>query len=177
MDYIENALKSTGGNLARVKLLARFLTALIVCRSVCLTQVANAFEGGAKTASNYKRLQRFVRGFDADMIILSRIMLGWLQTKTGLKPPYVLSRDRTNWKFGCVETNVLMLAIVYKKIAFPVVWMLLGKAGNSSTEEREKLLTRYEEAFGKESIASVTADREFAGKRFAAWLSERGMSA
>ena len=59
MDYIENALKSTGGNLARVKLLASFLTALIVCRSVCLTQVANAFEGGAKTASNYKRLQRF----------------------------------------------------------------------------------------------------------------------
>ena len=35
IETIEDALKSTGWNLARVKLLARFLLALIVCRTVC----------------------------------------------------------------------------------------------------------------------------------------------
>ena len=149
-------------------------------------ELPNVFEGDAQTASNYKRLQRFLRDFDADMIVLSRILIGWLQAKTGLKAPYILSLDRarrqtgrlreTNWKFGSTEINVLMLAIVYKKIAFPVVWMLLGKAGNSSTEERKSLLNRYIEAFGTESIAYVTADREFAGKQFATWLSKQGIS-
>lgn len=51
MDCIENVLKSTGwkqiktrfDRLARVKLLARFLTALIVCRSVCLSRIAKRF--------------------------------------------------------------------------------------------------------------------------------------
>lgn len=176
MDCIENALKTTGWNRARVKLLARFLTALLVCRSVCLSKVANVLAGEAKTASHYKRLQRFLRGFDLDRIALARIMIGWLYAQTGLKAPYILSLDRTNWKFGCVEINILMLAIAHNKIAFPVVWMLLGKAGNSSAEERKTLLTRYVEAFGKDSIAYITADREFAGKHFLAWLCEQKIS-
>ena len=35
IENIENALRTTGWNLARVKLLARFLLALLVCRTVC----------------------------------------------------------------------------------------------------------------------------------------------
>ena len=40
IENIENALKATGGNLARVRLLARFLLArfllaLLLCRTVC----------------------------------------------------------------------------------------------------------------------------------------------
>ena len=34
IENIENALKATGGNLARVRLLARFLLALLLCRTV-----------------------------------------------------------------------------------------------------------------------------------------------
>lgn len=175
MDCIENALKITGWNRARVKLLARFLTALLVSRSVNLTKVANVFAGEAKTASHYKRLQRFLRGFDLDMAALSHLLLGWLKTH-GVQSPYILSMDRTNWKFGHTEINILMIAVVHRQIAFPVVWMLLGKAGNSSAEERKTLLKRYIEAFGKESIAYLTADREFAGKHFLSWLSNEGIS-
>jgi hypothetical protein len=170
MDCIENALKSTGWNLARVKLLARFLTALVVCRSVCLTRVANALEGDAQTASHDKRLQRFLRGFDLNCVAVARLMLRWLQTGIGLKAPYILSLDRTNWKFGQTHINVLMIAIVHNGVAFPLLWSLLEKAGNSSVEERQSLLECYCEAFGKNSISYLTADREFGGKAFLSWL-------
>lgn len=122
MNCIENALTTTGWNIARVKLLARFLTGLIVCRSVCLSRIANTFAGDAQTASHYKRLQRFLRSFDLNAVAVARLLLSWLQSGINLKPPYIVSLDRTNWKFGRTEINVLMLAIVYKGIAFPLLW-------------------------------------------------------
>jgi hypothetical protein len=173
---IEKALESTGFNRARIKLLARFLVALIACRSVCLTKVANALPGKAQTASHYKRLQRFLRGFDLDAITLARLTLGWLQTALGLHPPYILALDRTNWKLGKTEINVLKIAVVHKGVAFPLLWTLLGKAGNSKTEERIALLSRYLAAFGQDSIAYLTADREFGGRAFLGWLQESGIS-
>lgn len=173
MNCIENALKATGWNLARVKLLARFLTALIVCRSVCLTRIANAFAGDAQAASHYKRLQRFLRGFDLNRITVARLMLSWLQAGLGLQAPYILSLDRTNWKFGQTEINVLMLAIIHNGVAFPLVWSLLDKAGNSSVEARQSLLSKCYEILGKDSIAYLTADREFGGKAFLSWLNEQ----
>jgi hypothetical protein len=173
---IENALKITGWNLARVKLLARFLVALIVCRSVCLTKIANALAGEAQTASNYKRLQRFLSGFDLDATVLARMTLAWMESAFGLKAPYVLSLDRTNWKFAKTEINILMLALVYKGVGFPLMWTVLGKAGNSSTEERKQLLLRYIDAFSVNSIDYLTADREFGGRAFLAWLTSQKIS-
>lgn len=173
MDCIENALKTTGWNKARIKLLARFLTALIVCRSVCLSRIANALEGNAQTASHYKRLQRFLRGFDFDAVTLARLMLSWLQSGVALTQPFVLSLDRTNWKFGQTHINILMLAIVYKGVGFPLLWVLLDKAGNSSVEQRKTLIKCYLEAFGTESIDYLVADREFGGNAFLTWLTEQ----
>jgi hypothetical protein len=173
---IEKALESTGFNRARLKLLARFLVALIACRSVCLTKVANALPGKAQSASHYKRLQRFLRGFDLDAITLARLTLCWLQAGLGVQPPYVLALDRTHWKFGKTEINVLKVALVYKGVAFPLLWTLLGKAGNSKTQERIALLSRYLDAFGKDSIAYLLADREFGGCAFLSWLQEAGIS-
>jgi hypothetical protein len=50
-------------NGARIKFLARFLIALFQVQTVNLTKIACVFAGSAKTASNYKRLQRFLRFF------------------------------------------------------------------------------------------------------------------
>ena len=51
-----------------------------------------------------------------------------LPVKTGL----VLSMDRTDWKFGEFNINILMLGITYKGIAFPLIFSLLPKRGNSN---------------------------------------------
>ena len=50
-------------NRARIKFLARFLVALFQLQTVNLAKIASVFAGNAKVASNYKRLQRFVRFF------------------------------------------------------------------------------------------------------------------
>lgn len=50
-------------NGARSKFLARFLVALFQVQTVNLAKIAGVFAGEAKVASNYKKLQRFMRFF------------------------------------------------------------------------------------------------------------------
>jgi len=50
-------------NRARIKFLARFLIALFQVQTVNLAKIASVFTGRAKIASEYKKLQRFVRFF------------------------------------------------------------------------------------------------------------------
>ncbi len=50
-------------NRARIKFLSRFLIALFQVQTVNLAKIASVFAGDAKVASNYKKLQRFVRFF------------------------------------------------------------------------------------------------------------------
>jgi hypothetical protein len=163
---IEDALLRTGWNKARVHLLARFLVTLIACRTVCLYRLANALPGSAKPSSHYKRLQRFLRGFDLDFTVLARLVVAL----TRQEPPFVLALDRTNWRLGKAELNVLVLALVYNGVAFPLFWKVLGKAGNSNLRERQALLEQYLNAFGNGSVAYLCADREFGGAGFARWL-------
>ncbi len=55
--------------------------------------------------------------------------------------------DRTNWKFGQAQINVLMIGICRNGTCFPIVWRLLGKAGNSNTAEQYRRAHRPDEAF------------------------------
>ena len=82
------------------------------------------------------------------------------------QPPYKLSMDRTNWKFGKTDINILMISICYKGVGIPLVWKLLRKKGNSNSLEREQVINRYIRLFGTKSIASFMADREFVGEQW-----------
>lgn len=86
------------------------------------------------------------------------------------EPPYRLSLDRTNWKFGSTNINILALAIVYKGVAFPLMFTMLPKFGNSSTNERIKIMQRYITLFGQDSIDCLLADREFVGEHWLDYL-------
>ena len=174
---IEQTLESTGWNKARVKFLARFLVALIAVKTVCLTQIASVFPGDALPASHYKRIQRFLRHFDLDAATIARLVVAL----AGAESPWTLALDRTNWKLGKTQLNILLLALVHRGVAFPLFWTVLekegrGKAGNSNTDERIALLQQFVAAFGTDSIAYLCADREFTGKRWLAWLVKRGIS-
>jgi len=56
------------------------------------------------------------------------------------KPPFRLALDRTNWKFGDKNINILVLGVVYQGVAFPVLFTMMNKRGNSSTAERIDLM-------------------------------------
>jgi len=87
--------------------------------------------------------------------------------------PWLLALDRTCWKFGRHDVNVLMLAIIRNGIAIPVMWDGLDRAGNSTTAQRSALLSRFCPGFGETAIAGLIADREFIGRAWRASLAER----
>jgi hypothetical protein len=49
------------------------------------------------------------------------------------KPPFRLALDRTNWKFGDKNINILVLDVVYQGVVFPVLFTMMNKRGNSFT--------------------------------------------
>ncbi len=76
--------------------------------------------------------------------------------------PWTLSIDRTEWQFGACTFNILMLGVVHEGVAFPLVWCLLDKRGNSNSIERMKLFDQFLEYFRERDKSCLTADREFA---------------
>ena len=89
-----------------------------------------------------------------------------------------LSLDRTKWKLGCVHINPLVLGVVLPCRKFiPLWWVCLDKGGNSNQAERMALLQTFlEEVSGFEGKRIVlTADREFIGKKWFAYLAGAGV--
>ena len=80
-----------GWHQARVVLLAQFMMALVKVRSSNLAKVAQVFSGKAETASNYKRLQRFLRGFNLDYNQCAKVLAQCFCPKDS----WVLCLDRT----------------------------------------------------------------------------------
>ena len=153
-------------NRARIKFVARFLLALYSQRTVNLTRLATAFSGHASEASNYKRLQRFLHSFEIPYAEVAHLVVKLL----GAPHPYTLALDRTNWKIGQVEVNILLLSLVYRGIGFPLVWCVLPHAGNSDTTERVTLLEIFLDLFGAKNVQCLCGDREFVGKAWFTFL-------
>jgi hypothetical protein len=107
-------------------------------------------------------------GYLLDTDLVARLIFRLLPHK----PPFRLAMDRTNWKFGQQNINVLVIAVVYHGVAFPLLFKLLPKFGNSNTSERIELIERFVFLFGTESLDCMTADREFVGERWIKYLNE-----
>jgi hypothetical protein len=139
-------------------------------RTVNLTHLTGTFPGKAEVASNYRRLQRFFQQVRLDYDALARFIVRFMGIESG---PWMLALDRTNWEFGQKHINILMLAICHQGIAIPLLWTVLGRAGNSSTRQRTALFQRFCKLFGADKIAGLTGDREFIGEEWMNYLIER----
>jgi hypothetical protein len=159
-------------NKARMDCFVGMLIGLLKLRSINLTELATGFPGGALKESRYRRIQRFIGehflNFDTVAQFIMQLF-GFLETD------YDLALDRTNWKWGEKNINILMLAVVYKGVAIPLYWLLLDKKGNSNTRERIALMKRFIRQFGKHHIRSLLADREFIGEDWLKWLKQEGI--
>lgn len=155
-------------NLARIKVMAYLLHALCVVQTVSLHKLSAAMPTAVDKDSNLRRLQRFFAHYALNLDAIARMIFALLPVKTDI----VLSMDRTNWKFGEVNINILMLGITYKGIAFPLMFSLLPKKGNSNWEERKELMERFIRLFGADCIDCLVADREFIGKEWIGWLND-----
>ncbi len=158
-------------NRARISFIVAFVLALMKVTTVNLTKVANALGGTARKRSNYRRIQRFFSGFAFDYNLWSEMVLRLVPVESD----FVISIDRTNWRFGRFEINILMAGIVYQGTAYPLVWMLLNKTGSSNTAERTALIERLLGVLPACSIKAIVADREFIGKQWLRTLDDYGL--
>ena len=155
-------------NLARIKLMAYMLHALCMVQTVSLHKLASAMPTSVERDSNLCRIQRFIANYALNLDLVARMIFSLLPVKDGL----VLSMDRTNWKFGEFNINILTLGITYKGVAFPLLFSLLGKRGNSNWEERKDIMERFIRLFGHDCIDCLVADCEFIGKEWIGWLND-----
>lgn len=152
----------------RIDLLARLMTALLQVCTVNYAQLALALNAAVQPASNIKRLQRFFAQFH--FAHRAYVQFIWQQFASHQT---VLAIDRTHWKFGQHHINVVMISITYKGTAIPLVWKLLGKAGDSSQRERITLMRAllwFLCPAQKAQIQVLTADREFIGHLWLSYL-------
>jgi hypothetical protein len=122
--------------------------------------------GRAKPDSHYKRCQRFLRYFDLPFAEVASLVIKLL----GIAPPFVISIDRTDWYLGATPLNILMLSLVYKGVAFPLLWTVLEKKGCCDTAQRIEVVEKYLKLFGAHTLSFVTADREFIGRDWFGYL-------
>jgi hypothetical protein len=102
----------------RRQTLMALVVGLVTARTVNLSHLAGTFCGPAKLASNYRRLQRFFQYVRLDGDWLATTLVALLR----LAPPYRLCLDRTNWKVGRKDVNLLVLCIVTQRLRIPVLW-------------------------------------------------------
>ena len=145
------------------------LLALLTLKHINLTQLALAFSSDAELNSRYRRLQRFFGEVVFDYDALASLIMGLFSFHD---TDYYLTLDRTNWKWGRSNINILTLGIVYKQIAVPVYWMILNKQGNSNQRERIALLERFIREFTGQRVLGILGDREFIGGDWWKWLDE-----
>ena len=157
----------------RMEMLVKLILGLLMLGSLNYSKLSKVINPRVQRSSNFKRVQRFMRYFNWSR--RSYIQLVW-SLFVGKKEFVLLSIDRTNWKFGRKDINILLLGISYKGTAIPLVWKLLNKRGNSDTSERielmESLFNELHE-FQKQQVRCLLADREFIGQDWISYLKKQ----
>jgi len=151
---------------ARRETLSLLTLGMLNARTTNLSVLACERRAAASTASTYRRLQRFFQHADPGEDWAAPVVAGLV----GLRGPRTLILDRTNWKVGRREINLLVLAVATRRRRVALMWTVLDRAGNSGAPERIALMERYIARFGKESVGLLLADREFIGTDWFNWL-------
>ena len=102
--------------------LVYMIVAIIFVKTVNLMKAASAVPVNTQASSIYKRFQRFIRlfkfSFESYFSLVSESFN--LHDKS-----LVLCIDRTNWKFGKLHINYLVISVAYGSHSIPLVWSLL----------------------------------------------------
>jgi hypothetical protein len=156
---------------SRLETLCLIVVGMISARTVNLSHLASERPGTARIASTYRRLQRFFQhvrlGRDWSAPLVIRLL--------GLEGSWRLALDRTQWKIGSRDVNILMLAVLTPRFRVPLMWTVLDGAGCSHSDARIALMRRYLAVFGASTVELLLADREFVGVRWLKFLNDNNI--
>jgi hypothetical protein len=147
-------------NLARIKLISHFIKALCIVQTVSFEKLANTFDTQAKPESSLRRIQRFIATFNFNPDFITMLIFNILPQKQNL----MLTIDRTNRKFGSFDINIFMLGVACQGVAFPLLFSMLPKRGNSNCAERITLMERFIALSGSDCLEAIMTDKEFVGE-------------
>ena len=173
IDRLRSALPSWKN--ARLECLGYLIVAIVRNRTVNLAKLSAEASGDLKDESLYRRFQNFFLHFAMPFDDIARLVVAKLSKPEG---GWVLSMDRTNWKYGRTHLNLLVVAIVLDKVAIPVIWKALPRAtkcGNSKAIHRIDLMKRLLRILPASEVKVLTMDREFIGKAWLQWLEDQGV--
>jgi hypothetical protein len=157
---------------SRLETLCLIVVGMISARTVNLSHLACERPTTALVASTYRRLQRFFQHVRLGPDWSAPLVVGLLR----LDGPWHLALDRTQWKLGTRDVNILMLAVVTRRVRVPLIWSVLdNNGGTSDSGERTLLMRRYLSIFGAASVRLLLADREFIGLAWMSFLNENNI--
>lgn len=156
---------------SRLETLCQITVGMISARTVNLSHIASEWSGTALTASAYRRAQRFFQHVQLPPDWSAPLVIRLLE----LKGSWRLALDRTQWKVGTKDVNILMLAVITPRFRVPLMWSLIDGAGCSDSDARIALMQRYLDIFGAGSIELLLADREFVGLRWLRFLNDNNV--
>ena len=99
--------------------LAQVIMGMISCRTVNLALLADTLCGQAASSSQYRRLQRLFSQWTMVTDGLGACLTSWFYDAD---ESVTLTMDRTNWQWGKAKINVLVVGVVYKRMAIPLMW-------------------------------------------------------
>lgn len=145
--------------------------ALLGAKDVRHAELAARFPGSAHTASVIHRVERFFDWHPLGPANVARVVLTLLPSAQ----PREFILDRTNWKYGQTDVNVLLLAVIWRGVAIPLLYEVLLHGGSSNTEIRHTLMDDALSLLSAAEIRVLYADREFVGYDWIQGLAHRGI--
>ncbi len=154
-----------------MELLTLVVYALLQAKDVRHAELAERFSGSAQTSSVIRRIERFFDRHPLCPADVARVVLTLLPDTR----PREFILDRTNWKYGQQDVNVLLLAVIWRGVAIPLLFELLPHGGSSDTELRHTLMDDALCLLSASRIQVLYADREFIGHEWIQGLAFKGI--
>ncbi|WP_407572814.1 IS4 family transposase [Deinococcus altitudinis] len=145
--------------------------ALLQAKDVRYAELAERFLGSAQTSSVIRRIERFFDRHPLCPADVARVVLTLLPSTR----PREFILDRTNWKYGQQDVNVLLLAVLWRGVAIPLLFELLPHGGSSDTTLRHTLMDDALCLLEPSEIQVLYADREFIGHTWIQGLACKGI--
>ncbi|OLV17855.1 Mobile element protein [Deinococcus marmoris] len=155
----------------QIELLSLLVLALIGAKDIRHAALAERCGGNAWAASVIRKIERFFDRHPLCPLDVARLVLTLLPDAK--KREFAI--DRTNWKLGRTDVNVLFLAVIWRGVAVPLLFELLPHSGNSDTSTRLTLLDSTLTLLDCWEVATIYADQEFIGQAWIQGLAERGL--
>ncbi len=137
-DMLQTALRSAFPiDARRLAVLSALVLAILQARTVVLYALKTRVHLPGTLDTGYQRLLRFVQ-FEFPDACFARFALSFLPAGD-----LWLILDRTNWKLGSQDVNILLLSAVWNGFSLPLMWTLIPHSGNSNSATRQALVERF----------------------------------